>query len=91
MEARWLYRIRKLPSFSTPGPLRKPAAVAVLASHPKSAIKRAVLNRFADVLRRDVFGRIEIGDGSRNFQDSIGGPGAQIQFKPIRSGIVAAR
>ena len=39
--------------------------------NPKRAIERAVLNRFAHVLRRDVDLVVQIGNGARDFQDAI--------------------
>ena len=44
--------------------------------HPERAVKRAISNRFAHVLRRDLGLDIEIGDGARNFQNPIISVGA---------------
>src|SRR4029078_3995317 len=44
--------------------------------YPEGAIECAILNRFAHMLRRDLSLAIEIGDGARNFQNSIVRAGA---------------
>jgi hypothetical protein len=44
--------------------------------HPERAVKCAILDRFAHMLRRDFSLAIEIGDGTRNFQNPIVSAGA---------------
>jgi hypothetical protein len=45
-------------------------------SNPECAIEGAILDRFADVLGRDVALAVEIGDRARDLQDPIVGTGA---------------
>lgn len=40
-------------------------------SNPERPIKRAILNRLAHVIRRDVVGRRQVSDGARNLQNAI--------------------
>ena len=52
--------------------------VARAGSHPQRPIESAVLDRFADVIGRDVGRSGKIGDGAGDFQNAIVGAGAQV-------------
>src|SRR5262245_8704392 len=47
---------------------------------PKIAIQGAVLDGFADMVGLDVFGTGEVGDGSRDFQNPVIRPGAEVEL-----------
>ena len=49
-------------------------------SRPQLAIERTILNRFGDVLARDVLRAGQIRDGARDFQDAVVSSRAQIQI-----------
>ena len=40
---------------------------------PVRAVERAVLNRFGEMARLKIFRRVQIGDGTRDFQDAVVG------------------
>ena len=50
--------------------------ILIRSLDPERAVKCAILNRFAHMLRRDLSLAIEIGDGARNFQNPVVSAGA---------------
>src|SRR5258707_5460393 len=69
------YRVRlRDPSVSI---LIRPSDVN--SSRPISAIKRAVMDGFGDVIRLNLVGVFEVGDRAADFQDAIVGTGGQSQ------------
>src|SRR5579859_2720026 len=50
-------------------------------SRPIAAVQRPVLYRFGDVSGTDVFSGVKVGDGARDFQNTVVGAGAQAQAR----------
>jgi len=50
-------------------------------STPQLTVERTELDRLADVVAGNVFSAGQVGDGARDFQDSVVGAGAQVQVR----------
>ena len=59
---------------------RREKNAMVSKSGPQSPIKRAVLNRLADVAGFDPLTASEISDRAGDFEDAVVGSGAQVQI-----------
>ena len=50
----------------------------VMFLNPKLPVEVPVLNGFGDMLGLDVRGISQVGDGARNLEDAVVGPGTEI-------------